>query len=143
MDLFLAIVFAAIIVRLLLLLITVFKRKTRKIKDSMSLDEDDIINFFLEDDGISFENRAGKKSAGFRWSQVQSIETYKIDLLTYDEAALKFKTDIGEFEILEGHSAFSDLAAGLHEIFEVDQEWYFEVTETAFKENRRVLYIRD
>ena len=101
----------------------------------------DIINFHLSQSGIDFETRGGDKHKGFLWSQVSKIETYKIDLITYDEVALAFTTDIGVFQILEGHSAFVELTHKLSTYFDtVDPSWYFEVMQNAFETNHKVLF---
>lgn len=64
--------------------------------------KDDPINFFLTDKGIDLETRDGRRMVAFAWQDVSQIETYKIDLMVYDEIALRFKTAKGTFEILEG-----------------------------------------
>ena len=100
----------------------------------------DIINFLSVSDGIDFQLRDGTVTPGFRWSDVTRIETCKIDLMVYDEVALRFTTTAGRYEILEGHAAFQDCFTELEQQFGLSPEWYFQVMEQAFETNHRVLY---
>ncbi len=100
----------------------------------------DIVNYLSVADGIDFLLRDGTVTTGFRWSDVTRIETYKIDLMVYDEVALRFSTTAGRYEILEGHAAFQDCFAELEQQFGLSPEWYFQVMEQAFETNHRVLY---
>ncbi|QDU51320.1 hypothetical protein [Gimesia panareensis] len=103
----------------------------------------DIVNFLSAAEGIDFRLRDGSVVPGFRWSQVTRIETCKIDLMVYDEVALRFTTDKGRYEILEGHTAFQECFAHLEQQFGLSPEWYFQVMENAFETNHRVLYQKE
>lgn len=103
----------------------------------------DIVNFLSVAKGIDFRLRDGSIVPGFHWSEVTRIETFKIDLMVYDEVALRFTTARGRYEILEGHTAFQDCFAQLEQQFGLSPEWYFQVMENAFETNHRVLYQKE
>ncbi|QDV19206.1 hypothetical protein Pan153_38710 [Gimesia panareensis] len=97
----------------------------------------------IDDAGLDFRMRDGLLVPGFYWSEVTRIETYKLDLLTYDEVALLFTTADGCFEILESQTGFKDCFAQLEQQFGLSPEWYFQVMEHAFETNHRVLYQKE
>jgi hypothetical protein len=113
-----------------------------------SWQRDDAGNLFesaclIGETGLDFQRADGTVVPGFRWSEVTRIETYKLDLLTYDEVALLFTTADGCFEILESQTGFKDSFAQLEQQFGLSSEWYFQVMEHAFVTNHRVLYQKE
>lgn len=118
----------------------IMKKQLLKIFSSLFLQTNDTVDYFINDSSVVCKKRNGTIVKGFSWPEVEQVEVYKIDLLTYDELALLFKTSTTKFEILESHSAFQFFRDQLHDVFEVDESWYFDAMKVPFKTNHKVLF---
>ncbi len=93
--------------------------------------------------GVIRHQRNSRRYELFYWDDVTHIETYKIDLLTYDMICLAFVTRGGWFEIREEDIGFPELMDALNKRYpEFPPQWYYEVMHPAFEENRRTLWSR-
>ncbi len=121
-----------------------FLRMVRRLRpEKLVMRDSDLIDFMVTEDGIRSIRRDGEDGPSWTWSEVNKIEAYKIDLMTYDEMAVRFDTTKGRFNILEGHSVFPQLAVLLPRHLGVSESWYFDLMHPPFAENRAVLYERD
>ena len=95
------------------------------------------------DGGFELASADQSVVAFVRWSDVRRIQTYKLDLVTTDCICLLFELDGAKVpvQISEEWSGFADLFEPLSLAFpSIPRDWYTEVMDPAFRENRRVLY---
>jgi len=81
--------------------------------------------------------------ASVRWSEVTSIRTYKLDLLTTDCICLLFElhNEKPPVQVSEEWSGFADMFEALARAFPgIPRDWYMEVMSPAFETKGRVLY---
>ena len=103
--------------------------------------ESDASTIHLVEDHIIIHRRNSDEPLRFRWDDIVEIQTYKIDLLIYDDICLAFKAAGWWYEISESDIGFSQLTRAMQERFpSIDPQWYFTVMLPAFAPNRRTLW---
>lgn len=77
------------------------------------------------------------------WEEVETIYSYKIDLVVYDEIILEISTKDKMYTFPESEENWFEFANFITEKFELESfEWYFQVMHPAFQENRTLLFAR-
>lgn len=85
----------------------------------------------------------GQEKWRFHWADITRVETYKIDLFTFDTICLSFVDELRqlEYKTFEEMAGFSDFIAELDRHFPgIDNNWYTTVMLPAFSTNYRVLW---
>lgn len=78
------------------------------------------------------------------WKIVQTIYTFKIDLIVYDEIVLEISTNNQIYTFPESEENWFEFAKLITEKFNLDSfDWYFEIMKNAFQENRILLFDRN
>jgi hypothetical protein len=89
--------------------------------------------------------KSDNASEAIRWSDVESIITYKIDCYGYDKILLAFESQGHEFLVhfSEEVVGFDKLIVVMNRAFpSIDPEWYYHVSLPPFKENFTVIFQR-
>ncbi len=103
--------------------------------------ESDVSTIRLVDDCIIIHRPNSDEPLRFWWDDIVEIQTYKIDLLIYDDICLAFQAAGWWHEISERDIGFSQLTKAMHDRFpSIDPQWYFTVMHPAFEPNQRTLW---
>jgi hypothetical protein len=83
----------------------------------------------------------GHSRTAIDWADVQEIQTYKIDLWSYDVICLAFRVADQWYECSEEDHGFSELFQVLSLRYpSIDPDWYSRVMQPPFASNLRVLW---
>lgn len=75
------------------------------------------------------------------WEEVETIYSYKIDLITVDEIILEISTKDKIYTFPESSENWFEFAKFITEKFELESfDWYEKVRNPAFQENRTLLF---
>ena len=95
----------------------------------------------LTADGFSF-GVPDRPPVQARWSDIDGIATWKVDLVTYDDIRLVFHL-VGDrwIEVSEEQPGFVELCEKMQKQFpSIPEGWYLDVMQRTFATNLRVLY---
>jgi hypothetical protein len=106
------------------------------------------IEFEQNDFGIFEYNENGFKISiektieKYKWSEINTVYGYKIDLITYDEICIDFLTiDQNKYTITESTSGWFQFISRLSEnIKSIEIDWYLKIANPAFEKNLTLLY---
>lgn len=78
------------------------------------------------------------------WEEVETIYSYKVDLITIDEIILEISTKDKIYKFPESEENWFEFAKFITEKFELESfDWYEKVMKPAFKENRTLLFFKE
>ena len=79
-----------------------------------------------------------------KWTDIQTIFGYKIDLLTFDEICIEVFYDYNHsFKLSEYSISWDSFLKKIKEQFpEIDENWHFDIIPPAFKSNLTLIYER-
>ena len=121
-----------------------FKSKSsEKLEPTKSFEEiySDLGMFEYFDDGFKLTNEDFTRI--IKWSEIDSINAYKKDLLAYDIVIMEIVCGENTLLINEESPGWFQLVLRLKEIFkEIPKDWDTEIIQPAFKENYTVIYKR-
>lgn len=113
---------------------------------SLSFPEDWEVSWSKEGFGLRCrKNEDAAPSFLLRWSDVESVDAFQIDLLTIDGVVLEFVCHDKVYEVMEDSQGWEQFAQSLSEHLPgcaAFHTWYRLVTRTAFDENRANIYKR-
>jgi hypothetical protein len=102
-----------------------------------------ISRYLVVEFGVAVERTDQTKTVLFNWDDVHEIQTCKVDLFTYDDVRLMFRTSNSWCVLSEEVAGFVDVMSTMQNRFPaIPQDWYRTVREGASKENRRELWPR-
>jgi hypothetical protein len=79
----------------------------------------------------------------FYWDEIEAIETYKVDLFTFDDIRLRFRIGPAAHELSEEIAGFVDVMSAMQNQFpSIAPDWHLTVMFPAFATNHRVLWVR-
>ena len=104
--------------------------------------------FEQNDFGIFEYNKNGIKISiektieNYKWSEINTVYGYKIDLLTYDEICIDILTiDQNKYTITESTSGWFQFISRLSEnIKSIEIDWYLKIANPAFEKNLTLLF---
>jgi len=93
----------------------------------------------VTDDGFTITLNSEVRNVS--WKEIQAINAYKDDLITYDVICLDFVLIDSVIKITEEIEGWSDLTEKVNNIFPViDKEWYNNIMLPAFETNFTTLF---
>jgi hypothetical protein len=93
----------------------------------------------IRDDGFTVALKSGAKD--ILWKDIQEINAYKDDLMTYDVICLDIILTDSVVKITEEVEGWSDFTEKLNKVFPaIDKEWYINIMLPAFETNFITLF---
>jgi hypothetical protein len=92
---------------------------------------------------LTIENERG--SVSFLWESVSAVDTFKLDLWSFDCICLSFKTPDGWIEVnehMKGWDDFLDVAESSLPGFPPHEKWWKKVAFPPFETNQSTLWTR-
>ncbi len=103
----------------------------------MSFDKNNRID--VRDEGFTIALKSGTKKV--LWEDIQEINAYKDDLMTYDMICLDIVLKDSVVKITEEVGGWSEFTEELNKVFpSIDKEWYVNIMLPAFATNFTTLF---
>jgi len=84
-----------------------------------------------------------EQPATFLWQDIEEIQTFKRDLITYDVICLSFRVASIWYEFWESDAGFQQLAKLMQAKFlSIPVDWYDDAMQPPFATNQRTLWQR-